>query len=76
MTYHDWPVDSCLRLLSYGSVSKSFRNQLLAQGLTHGERIRIVRYAPLGGPVQIELRGAMIVIHRESLRAMQWERVL
>jgi Fe2+ transport system protein FeoA len=72
----EWPSGSCLRLLAYGAIDKAYRSQLLVQGLTKGVLIRVIRYAAFGGPVQIELRGVMLVLNREALHRMQWEQVL
>lgn len=75
MTYSEWPSGSCLRLLAYGTIDKAYRSQLLAQGLTKGVLIQVIRYAAFGGPVQIELRGVMLVLTRETLHRLQWEQI-
>ena len=76
MPHFEWPSGSCLRLLAYGEIDKGYRSQLLAQGLTKGVSIQVIRYAAFGGPVQIELRGVMLVLNRDALHGMQWEQVL
>ncbi len=38
--------------------------RLLELGFTVGEKIRVLRRAPLGGPIQVEVRGASYAIGR------------
>lgn len=44
------------------------RAKLLALGLTRGSRVKIVRTAPLGDPVVIEIRGYELSLRKEELR--------
>lgn len=39
--------------------------RLLDLGLTHGTPVRLVRSAPFGGPIEIEVRGSRLAIGRE-----------
>ncbi len=41
----------------YGEGDPAYRAKLLALGLTRGVKIRLVNRAPLGDPVEIDLRG-------------------
>ena len=68
-----WSCGSHLRLLAFGGIKKSYRSQLFAQGFIQGVRIQIIRYAPFGGPVQIKLDRAMLVLDRALLEQMIWE---
>lgn len=45
--------------------------RLMEMGLIEGESIRLIAYAPLGDPIEFELRD-----YRISLRAREAERVL
>jgi Fe2+ transport system protein FeoA len=47
------------------------RLRLLEMGLTEGARCRVVRYAPLGDPMEVQVRGYFL-----SLRAVEAEGVL
>ena len=44
--------------------SRTFRRRLLEMGLVPGTTIRIVTVAPLGDPLQIEVRGGQWSIRR------------
>ena len=45
--------------------------RLMEMGLTEGEEIQLVRYAPLGDPIEYSVRG-----YNVSLRASEARRVL
>lgn len=53
----------CGRVVSIASGRASGR--LFDLGLTPGTRIRFVRSAPFGGPIEIEVRGSTLAIGRE-----------
>lgn len=44
--------------------SRAFRRRLLEMGLVPGTEVRIVTIAPLGDPLQIEVRGGQWSIRR------------
>ena len=71
----DWQPGACFRLLNYGASTQSFRTRLLAMGMTLGVIIRVIRVAPLGNPIQIDLRGVMVALRHEDLLALQWKKL-
>ncbi len=50
---------------------RGFRRRLLEMGLVVGTRVRVVRVAPLGDPMELDVRGG-----RLSLRAAQAASIL
>lgn len=48
----------------------SIRHRLLEMGLTRGTAVQLVRVAPLGDPIEVELRG-----YRLSVRKSEASRV-
>jgi ferrous iron transport protein A len=44
--------------------SRAFRRRLLEMGLVPGVSVRVVTVAPLGDPIQIEVRGGQWSIRR------------
>jgi len=44
----------------------SYRKKLLAMGITPGTLLEVVRMAPLGDPVEIQVRGYLISLRREE----------
>jgi ferrous iron transport protein A len=42
------------------------RQRLLEMGLTPGTRVRVVRFAPLGDPMDVEVRGYHLSLRRSE----------
>lgn len=59
----DLPVGRLARIESVGGESE-FRQRLLELGLVPGVAIRVTRVAPLGDPIEIEVRGAEFSLRR------------
>jgi len=52
------------RVLGFGPMPEYYRNRLLSLGLTPGTEFTVARDAPLGDPVQINLRGFRLSVRR------------
>ena len=61
MTLLDVPNGGYARLIS---VEARLRSKLMQYGLHIGDRMRVVRSAPLGGPLLIEVDGREIALGR------------
>lgn len=64
-----------VRLVDFGDTDLIYRRKLLSLGITRGVQALIVRKAPLGCPLQIEVRGTSLTLRKEEARYLQWERV-
>jgi ferrous iron transport protein A len=53
--------DKCVRLVSAGA---RLQGKLKKYGLHIGDRVRVLRSAPLGGPLLIEVNGREIALGR------------
>lgn len=62
-------------LVDFGQTDVLYRRQLLSLGLTRGTEITVVRVAPFGCPVQVDVRGTSLTLRKEEARFLQWERV-
>ena len=60
--------------IGYGHSDIAYRRQLLVMGLTPGITVNITRIAPLGCPVQIEIRGTALLLRYDEAQYLQWER--
>ncbi len=63
------------RLISFSNISPAYRQRLLAMGLTPGVVIKVMHKAPLGCPIQVNLRSTTISLRLDEVNALQWERV-
>ena len=52
---------------------KSFRNRLMAMGLTSGTPFQVVRVAPLGDPIEIRVRGFSLSLRRAEAAIVEVE---
>jgi ferrous iron transport protein A len=50
----------------YTKESRTYRARLLAMGLTRDTSFTVTRIAPLGDPVEIEVRGFALSLRREE----------
>lgn len=64
MRLADLPPGAGGRVVGYSKPSRAYMRRLLAMGLVPGAEFRVVRRAPLGDPVEIEVLGFLL-----SLRA-------
>jgi len=44
----------------------AYRAKLLSMGITPGTKFTIVRYAPLGDPIELEVRGYRLSLRRHE----------
>lgn len=64
-----------VRLVDFGQTDVHYRRRLLSLGITRGVELLVVRVAPLGCPVQVEVRGTSLALRKEEACHLQWERV-
>ncbi len=49
--------------------------RLLEMGLTEGEEIEVIGFAPLGDPIEFQVRGYRLSLRANEARRLQVERV-
>ena len=63
-----------VRLVDFGQTDVLYRRRLLSLGVTRGVELLVVRIAPLGCPVQVEVRGTSLALRKEEACHLLWER--
>lgn len=63
------------RVMGYKEVTRGYKGKLLAMGLTPGTEFAITRYAPLGDPVEIRVRGFSLSLRKHEANALLVEEV-
>lgn len=63
------------RVLGFNKQGKAYRKRLLAMGLTPGTAFSIVRFAPLGDPVEISLRGFSLTLRKNEADILMVEKL-
>lgn len=64
-----------VRLIDFGQTDMIYRRKLLSLGVTRGAELFVMRVAPLGCPVQVEVRGTSLALRKEEAHHLQWERI-
>ena len=75
MTLRNLAPGMTARITGYESGNRAYRAPLLALGLTRGTSIHLVNQAPLGDPVQIELRGFSVSLRKAEAEVVQVEAI-
>ncbi|MFW0078880.1 MAG: ferrous iron transport protein A [Coxiella endosymbiont of Haemaphysalis qinghaiensis] len=55
--------------------NKSYRRKLLAMGLTPNTQFQVIRRAPLGDPIQIQVRNFYLTLRKDEVIQLKIERV-
>ena len=66
MTISNLSPGMCARITGYDAGNRAYRAKLLALGLTRGTTIRLINTAPLGDPVQLEVRGCNVSLRKDE----------
>jgi ferrous iron transport protein A len=62
------------RVLGFQEGAKTYRKKLLSMGLTPGTEFRIIRCAPMGDPVEIQVRGFALSLRKGEAETLLVER--
>ena len=66
----DMAVGDSARVVGYREGCKAYRKKLLSMGLTRGTEFTVTRYAPMGDPVEIQLRGFKLTLRKDEAEAL------
>ena len=61
------------RIVGYEKGSRAYREKLLAMGLTPGTHFTLTRQAPMGDPIEIEVRGFKLSLRKGEAATLQVE---
>lgn len=63
------------KIVGFEPTGKAYRKKLLAMGLTPGTEFSVTRFAPLGDPVEIRLRGFSLTLRKDEASVLQIEKL-
>jgi ferrous iron transport protein A len=69
------PVGTRGRVVGYEKAYQGYKGKLLSMGLTPGTEFTVIRHAPLGDPVEIEVRGFKLSLRKQEADALCVEEV-
>ncbi|MER2492834.1 FeoA family protein [Catenovulum sediminis] len=75
MTLNKLPVGTSATVLSISPSQAGFRRKLLSLGMTPGAKITVKRLAPLGDPIEIEVRGFSLSLRKSEAETIQVETI-
>ncbi|MCE6961159.1 ferrous iron transport protein A [Cereibacter sphaeroides] len=73
LTLKDMSAGRSARVTGYALGGAAYRQKLLSMGLTPGTALRVIRVAPLGDPVVIEVRGYQLSLRKAEAEALSIE---
>jgi ferrous iron transport protein A len=74
ITLKDLSVGDRGRIVGYEEGGRAYRKKLLAMGLTPGVEIEVARFAPMGDPVEIRVRGTSVSLRKGEAEALRVEK--
>lgn len=74
LSLQDLEVNSKGKVTGYAEGAKTYKNKLLAMGLTRGSEFTVTRVAPLGDPVEINVRGFNLTLRKKEADILLVER--
>lgn len=74
-TLLDLKVGQKAKVVSINVIDKAKKRHLLEMGLTRGVEVKVKKIAPMGDPVDIELRGYELCMGKEELKQIQVEEI-
>ena len=70
-TLGELKAGDCGTVTAFCEGGSAYRRKLLAMGLTPGTSFRVCRVAPLGDPIQLEVRGFQLSVRRDEASAVE-----
>jgi ferrous iron transport protein A len=67
-------VGETAEVVAFATGSRGYRTRLMSMGLTPGTLFTLKRLAPMGDPVEIEVRGFALTLRKQEAEAVRVER--
>jgi len=74
MTLKDLVIGDSGRVAGFEAAGRGYRKKLLAMGLTPGTEFNVIRVAPMGDPVELQVRGFKLSLRKGEAAAIQVEK--
>jgi ferrous iron transport protein A len=68
-------IGDLAKIVGFEPTGRAYRKKLLAMGLTPGTEFSVTRFAPMGDPVEIKLRGFALTLRRDEASVLQIEKL-
>lgn len=64
-------IGESAEVVGYRAGNPAYRNRLLSMGLTRGTVLKLVKLAPLGDPVELQVRGFNLTLRKEEAEILE-----
>lgn len=71
MHIKDLEIGEYAKVVGYESKNSAYRSRLLAMGLTKGITIKLIKVAPFGDPIELEVRGFNLSVRKDEAEILQ-----
>ncbi|MCK5197799.1 MAG: ferrous iron transport protein A [Spirochaetales bacterium] len=75
LTLGDLKASDQVEVTGFKRDSKEMTSKLLAMGISRGAAIKVLRFAPLGDPIDIEVKGTNLSLRKEEAKLVYVRRV-
>ena len=75
MNFSDLKIGQTARVKAYTAGDKVYRQRLAAMGILPGTEFTVSRIAPLGDPIEIQIRGFALSLRKNEAAMLQIEEV-
>lgn len=72
--FKDLSVGDSVRITGFEPSRRGYRKRLLTMGLTPGTQFTISRFAPMGDPVEIKIRGFSLTLRKDEAEILLLEK--
>ncbi len=63
-------------IVGYENTGEKYLRKVLSMGLTKGSEIKVIKIAPLGDPVEIEVRGFKLSLRKGEAKILKLRRII
>ncbi len=75
LTIGDLKANDRVEVTGFQKDSKEMTSKLMAMGITRGAVVKVLRFAPLGDPIDIEVKGISLSLRKEEAKLVFVRRV-
>jgi ferrous iron transport protein A len=73
--WSDLKIGDKARIIGYKEENSAYRKKMLSMGLLPGTEFVLKHVAPLGDPIEIEVRGFSLVLRKKEAGVLKLERM-
>ena len=73
ITFDQLKVGQSAKVVKINTTNSALKRRIMDMGIVKGVCIKVIKVAPLGDPVQVELRGYMLSLRKVDLELISGE---